>query len=358
MSFHTVITGTGSYLPPRIVTNAAFEQHEFYNPDGTRIDRPAKEIVEKLEAITGIRERRYASPELRSSDIAAIAARQAIEDAGINQEELDQIIVAHNFGDILTGTLQTDILPSVASRVKFSLGIKNVHCIAYDVIFGCPGWIQGLIQADAFFKAGIAQKALVIGTETLSRITDPHDRDAMIFSDGAGASVIEYMHTGGARGMLASAAVTHAQEDTYYLYMGPTYKPGVQDQHLYIKMQGRKIYEYALTHVPIAMKECLDKAGISDIREVKKIFIHQANAKMDEAIIKRLFRLYGLRDYDPDVAPMNIHDFGNSSVATIPTMLDMVRRKQLDDHELHAGDLVLFASVGAGMNINAIAYRY
>ncbi len=354
----TVITGTGAYLPSVVVTNADFENHEFYNEDGTRIDKPTKEIVEKLEGITGIRARRYAKPELRSSDIAAIAAQRAVEDAGIDPETLDQIIVAHNFGDILSGTLQTDILPSIASRIKYSLGIKNVHCIPYDVIFGCPGWIQGLIQADAFFKAGVAKRALVVGTETLARIVDPHDRDAMIFSDGAGATVVEYLDTGGKRGIIASAGISHAQEDTYFLYMGPTNKPDESDKHLYIKMQGRKIYEYALNNVPLAMKECLDRAGVKHISEVNKIFIHQANEKMDEAIVKRLFRLYDVRDYDPEVAPMNIHDFGNSSVATIPTMYDMVRRGQLGDHKLHAGDLVLFASVGAGMNINAVAYRY
>lgn len=356
---NTVITGTGAYLPTEVVTNAAFERHEFYNEDGSRIERPTSDIVGKLEAITGIRERRYAKPELRSSDIAAIAAQRAVEDSGVDPETIDQIIVAHNFGDILSGTLQTDILPSVASRIKYSLGIKNVHCIPYDVIFGCPGWIQGLIQADAFFKAGVAKRALVVGTETLSRIVDPHDRDAMIFSDGAGATVVEYQETGGRRGIIASAGISHAQEDTYYLYMGPTNNPDHPDQqHRYIKMMGRKIYEYALTNVPLAMKECLDRAGVKHISEVSKIFIHQANEKMDEAIIKRLFRMYDVRDYDSNVAPMNIHDFGNSSVATIPTMYDMVRRGQLGEHQLQTGDLVLFASVGAGMNINAVAYRY
>lgn len=355
---HTVIIGTGAYLPTEVVPNSSFEKNEFYNPDGTPIDRPTKEIVDKLESITGIRERRYAKPELRSSDIASIAARRAVEDAGIDPETIDQIIVAHNFGDILSGTLQTDILPSMASRVKYSLGIKNVHCVPYDIIFGCPGWVQGLIQADAFFKAGIAKRALVIGSETLSRIVDPHDRDAMIFSDGAGAAVLEYQPTEGKKGIIASAVISHAQEDTYYLFMGPTNKPDQPDQHLYIKMQGRKIYEYALSHVPTAMKECLDRAGVQHISEVSKIFIHQANEKMDDAIVRRLFRLYNMREYDAQVAPMNIHDFGNSSVATIPTMYDMVRRGQLGDHRLQEGDLVLFASVGAGMNINAVAYRY
>jgi 3-oxoacyl-[acyl-carrier-protein] synthase III len=230
--------------------------------------------------------------------------------------------------------------------------------VPYDVIFGCPGWIQGVIQADAFFKAGIAKKALVIGAETLSRIVDPHDRDAMIFSDGAGATILEYVEEDQKRGILSASVVAHAQEDVFYLYMDHTYKPGVEDPHRYIKMQGRKIYEYALKYVPEAMAETLRKAGVEDIHEVNKIFIHQANEKMDEAIVKRLFRLYGAKDYDPMITPMNIHDLGNSSVATIPTLLDMVYRKDIPGHELHPGDLLLFASVGAGMNINAFAYRY
>lgn len=355
---NTVITGIGSYIPPVEVTNEDFINHEFYTEQGERITAPTSEVVSKLESITGIRARRYARKEQNTSDIAAIAAKRAIEDAGIDPETLDQIILAQNFGDIHAGSLQVDMLPSIASRVKYALGIKNIHCIAYDVIFGCPGWIQGFIQADAYFKAGVARKALVIGADTLSRITDPHDRDAMIFADGAGAVVLEYLDESEKRGVLASAAITHSQEDTYYLKMGGSNKPDLADQQRYIKMQGRKIYEYALKYVPEAMMECLKKAGIEDIHEVKKIFIHQANEKMDEAIIKRLFRLYGARDYDNMVAPMNIHDLGNSSVATIPTLLDMVYRRDIAGQELHPGDILLFASVGAGMNINAITYRY
>jgi 3-oxoacyl-[acyl-carrier-protein] synthase-3 len=355
---NTVITGIGSYIPPVEVTNEDFLHHEFYSEDGQPITAPTSEVVNKLEAITGIRARRYAEKNQNTSDIAAIAARHAIEDAGVDPETIDQIIVAQNFGDMLPGSYQPDMLPSIASRVKYALGIKNIHCVAYDVIFGCPGWIQGFIQADAYFKAGVAKKALVIGADTLSRITDPHDRDAMIFADGAGAVVLEAREEAQKRGVLATAAITHSQEDTYYLKMDGSYKPGQDEKQRYIKMQGRKIYEYALTYVPQAMMECLKKAGVEDIHEVKKIFIHQANEKMDEAIIKRLFRLYGARDYDTMVAPMNIHDLGNSSVATIPTLLDMVYRRVIPGQELNEGDLLLFASVGAGMNINAIAYRY
>jgi 3-oxoacyl-[acyl-carrier-protein] synthase-3 len=121
-------------------------------------------------------------------------------------------------------------------------------------------------------------------------------------------------------------------------------------------MRGRKVYEYAMQFVPLAMKDCLDKAGL-DISDVKKIFIHQANEKMDEGIIKRLYKLYGNNPPPHDLMPMSIHELGNSSVATIPTLFDNVKKGQIEGHGLAKGDVVMFASVGAGMNINAGCYR-
>ena len=121
-------------------------------------------------------------------------------------------------------------------------------------------------------------------------------------------------------------------------------------------MNGRKVYEYAMKHVPVAMKECLDKAGV-DITNLKKVFIHQANEKMDEGIIKAMYKLYGTEPVPKDIMPMSIHKLGNSSVATVPTLFDTVRRGTMGEHTLSEGDIILFASVGAGMNINAVCYR-
>ena len=191
MEFKTIITGSGCFIPPVIKLNQDFAKQEFFNDDSTPITTPTTDIVEKFQQITGIEERRYAADEMNSSEMATIAAKLAIEDSGINPEELDQIIVAQNFGNVIKHTIQTDVLPSLASRVKHDLGIKNPNCVAYDILFGCPGWVQGVIQADTYFKAGVAKKALVIGTETLSRVIDVYDRDSMIFSDGAGATVLE-----------------------------------------------------------------------------------------------------------------------------------------------------------------------
>lgn len=351
----TIITGTGSYIPTEIITNNKFTAHNFYAEDSTHIETAPQEIVEKFSKITGIEERRYAPTDLNTSDIGAIAAKKAIEDSGIDPETLDQIIVAHNFGDVITNTIQMDAVPSLAARIKHSLQIRNPNCVAYDILFGCPGWLQGMIQADAFFKAGIAKKILVIGTETLSRVIDEYDRDSMIFSDGAGACILEWKDAGNS-GILSSASVSHSMDEAFYIYMGPSYLPDSDPKVRYIKMKGRKVYEYAMKHVAEAMKNCLDKAGIG-IGQLKKIFIHQANEKMDEAIVKVLYKLYGLKEFPKDIMPMSIHWLGNSSVATVPTLYDLVMKEQIEDHALDKGDIILFASVGAGMNINAVCYR-
>ncbi len=353
----TIITGCGSYIPAVRQTNEDFARHIFYSEDRKPLDKEPEEIARKFREITGIYERRYVAPELNTSDIGAEAARLAIADAGIDPESIDQIIVAHNFGNVIKHTIQTDAVPSLASRIKHTLGIRNPNCIAYDILFGCPGWLQGVIQADAFFKAGIARTALVIGAETLSRVIDLHDRDSMIFSDGAGATMLEYRDTtDDGPGILSASAQTHALDEVSYINMGQSYFPGSDERVRYIKMKGRKVYEYAMTHVPAAMKECFEKTGLP-ITSLKKVFIHQANEKMDEGIIKRLFQLYGIREIPEHIMPMSIHWLGNSSVATIPTLYDLVMKHQVADQSLHPGDVILFASVGAGMNINAVCYR-
>lgn len=355
--FRTVIIGTGCYIPTIVKTNRDFTIHDFYAEDNERIPSPPQEIVKKFQEITGIEERRYAPTELNTSDIALMAARKAIEDARIDPETIDQIIMAHNFGNVHKHTIQTDVLPALGSRVKNGLGIKNPACIPYDLFFGCPGWLQGLIHADAFFKAGVARRALIIGAETLSRVIDMYDRDSMIFSDGAGACVAEWKEVDeNGSGMLSASVQSHCGDETYYLHLGKSNFPHSDPRIRYIKMKGRKIYEYAVKHVPLAMKECMEKSGVN-ISDLKKVFLHQANEKMDEAIIKMMCRLYGMRDVPQEMMPMNIHKLGNSSVATIPTLFDMVRRNQLDGHKLEPGDVIMFASVGAGMNINAVCYR-
>ena len=348
------ITGTGRYIPSIITKNEDFLEHEFLGTDGSTFANENAVIIEKFKSITGISERRYAKPELKTSDLGYLAAEKAIEDAKIDKEELDYIIFAHNFGDLTVGKTQGDTLPSLATRVKHLLKIKNPKCVAYDMLFGCPGWIEAVIQANAFIKSGMAKKCLVIGGETLSRVLDDHDRDSMIYSDGAGAAIIEADPNSGE--ILAHTSVTRANGEAYYLFFDKTYNNEEGSDTRYIKMHGRKIYEFACTHVPQAMADCLNESGRS-IDEVKKVFIHQANEKMDEAILKRFYRLYN-KEVPEGVMPMSIHKLGNSSVATIPTLFDLVRKGEFQNHEVKEGDVIIFASVGAGMNINAIVYKY
>ena len=175
------------------------------------------------------------------------------------------------------------------------------------------------------------------------------------WSDGAGACIVE-KNDGQESGILSHATQTFAKDEAYHLFFGNSFDANQDKDVRYIKMHGRKIYEFALNNVPLAMQSALDKSGIP-IEEVKKIFIHQANEKMDEAIIKRFFRLYKI-PIPEDVMPMSIHKLGNSSVATVPTLLDMVIKGNIENQELHKGDVIILASVGAGMNINAIVYRY
>lgn len=353
----SVITGTGCYIPPVVKTNLDFTHQQFYGEDQLPITTNPIEVVEKFEKITGINERRYAAAGMDASDMAVLAADSALKDAGCDPETIDQIIVAHNFGNVQESTIQTDVLPALASRVKHALNIKNPNCIPYDILFGCPGWIQGVIQADAYFKSGLAKKCLVIGTETLSRVLDHSDRDSMIFSDGAGACILEAKPAAeGESGILSTAALAHCIDEVNYLHFGKSNLPDSDPNVRYIKMKGRKVFEYAMRYVPQAMKDCVDKSGV-DIQDIKKVFIHQANEKMDEGIIKALYKLYDGIAVPENIMPMSIHKLGNSSVATVPTLFDMVRKGQMEQHQLHPGDVVLFASVGAGMNINAFCYR-
>ena len=348
------ITGTGSYIPEIVQDNSKFLDRNFFDNEGNRIETKNEEIIEKFQKITGIRERRYAKDELNTSDIAYLAAKEAIINSKVDPEKIDYIILAHNFGNANNDSTQVDVFPSLAVRVKNLLKIKNPKCVAYDILFGCPGWLEGIIQGYGFIKAGMAERCLVIGADTLSRVVDVNDRDSMIFADGAGATIIEKTEEKG--GILSHNTASYTDDEVFYLFYGKSYNPQADEKTKYIKMRGRKVYEFALTNVPSAMKECLDLAN-TDISEIKKILIHQANAKMDDAIVKRLYKLFN-EESPEKIMPLTVDRFGNSSVATVPTMFDLIIRNKLGDHKIEKGDKIIFASVGAGMHINAMVYQY
>jgi 3-oxoacyl-[acyl-carrier-protein] synthase-3 len=350
---NSIITGTGSYIPLVKVPNRQFLENEFYQADGTKIPKANEDIVNKLQEITCIRERRYVEDDLSTSDMAYLAAEAALK--GIDREELDYIIVGQNFGDVKKDNITPDMVPTIAARVKHKLRIKNPYTVAYDIPFGCPGWLQGMITADYYIKSGEAKKVMVIGAETLSRVSDPHDVDCMIYSDGAGATVMEASENDG--GVLSHVTRSDTYDNAYLLTVGKSYGSSRNRNELFIKMQGHEIYKYAVRTVPQVVQQSLDKAGLT-LSDVKKILIHQANQKMDEAILERLFKLYRTDNVPENIMPMTISWLGNSSVATLPTMLDLLQKGKLENHNrLQSGDIVVFASVGAGMNINSMVYK-
>lgn len=355
-NIYSVIKGTGSYIPSKVIGGDHFMESSFFD-NGVKLDKDNAEIISKFSEITEIVERRYADDHLVNSDIAAIAAERALENAAIDPETLDHIIFCHNFGDVKPGSNRMDILPALAAKVKQMLNIKNPDCVAYDIIFGCPGWVQGVIQADYLIKSGDAKRVLVIGSETLSRIIDPHDRDSMIFSDGAGAVIFEGQESAVPIGILAHKTQTFAVDYASLLIMGSSNNPQEDNGNTYLKMNGRKLYEFAVTNVPQVVKMAIDKSGVP-IDQVKMVFIHQANGKMDHAIMKRLFKLYQKDVIPENLVPMTISWLGNSSVATVPTLLDLVLNDQVDGYSILAGDYAVFASVGAGMHINAFVYKF
>jgi 3-oxoacyl-[acyl-carrier-protein] synthase-3 len=353
---HPIITGSGRYVPNQVKKNEDFLQNDFYDASINLIDKTNEEIIQKFMEITGIKERRYLTADQVNSDIGFLASNNAIENAKINKEELDYIIVAHNFGDVSNDNPQTDIMPSIASRIKQKLEIKNPDTVAYDIIFGCPGWIQAMIQANYYIKSGDAKKILVVGTDTLSRLADPYDRDGMIYSDGAGAVIVEASGNEQPVGMLAHKTRSDALEESYYMWMGESFYPGHKDKNLYVKMNGRKVFEYAMKYVPQLVKDTLEKADVS-LTDVKRVLIHQANEKMDKGMLQRLFKLYGKKEIPDNIMPMTISELGNNSVGTIPILYDLLMEGHFEDNIPASGDHIVFVSVGAGMNINCFVYR-
>jgi 3-oxoacyl-[acyl-carrier-protein] synthase-3 len=353
---YSIILGSGSYVPTRRILNADFLQHTFYDQQGLRLEKMNEVIIQQFEQITGIRERRYVTDDLVTSDIAFFAAREALASAQIDGESLDYIIVAHNFGDIRADNPRSEFVPALASRVKHALGITNPNTIVYDLPFGCAGWLQGVIQADFYIRSGSAKKVMVVGAETLSRICDPHDRDSMIYSDGAGAVILGPTKSAVPVGILAHCTRSYTDELAYVLKMDRSSNSDYESDRLFLKMQGRKLYEQALKLVPTVIKDCIDKAGLS-IADIDKVLIHQANNKMDEAILKNLYALYEKAAIPDYVMPMTISWLGNSSVATLPTLYDLFSKGQLVHQQITNGRTLVFASVGAGVNMNSVIYK-
>ena len=358
-AIYSVITGSGSYIPENNIKNSDFLSHEFYEQNGEKIRKENSEIIDKFLEITTIEERRHVKEDLKTSDIAFFAAEKAIAAGRVDKEELDYIILAHNFGDVSQTNKQVDIVPTLAARVKEKLQIENPFCVAYDVPFGCPGWLQGLIQADYYIKSGDAKKILVVGAEILSRVSDPHDRDSMLYADGAGAVIVEAVESDTPVGIVGHKTRSDTLHHAKMLHMSPSNNPDYHNKDEYfLKMFGRKLYQYALEFFHPWGKNHLDDKNMH-VSDIDKVLIHQANGKMDDAILERLFKLYDIKEVNiPQYTmPMTISWLGNTSVATLPTLWDLLMKNEIKSNELTPGKNIVFASVGAGMNINAVIYK-
>jgi len=352
----SVIIGSGSFIPSRRITNDDFLGNSFYDNNGRKLVKPGSEIIKKFSEITGILERRYVDNDIVTSDIAHKAAKNALDSSGIDPETLDQIIVAHNFGDIKEENRRSEFVPALASRVKNKLNIKNSNTVCYDLPFGCAGWLQGVIQADIYLGALAARRVMIIGSETLSRICDPHDRDSMIYSDGAGAIILEGREVSKPSGILSHSSHTYTKDQTYTLRMDNSNNPDYPMDNIFLKMNGHSLYEFALKKVPEVIKESIEKAGLL-LNQIHKVLLHQANFKMLNSILTRLFGLYDIDKVPENILPTTIQWLGNSSVATLPTLYDLFSKDKLQDHKIKSGGYLVFASVGAGVNINSMVYR-
>jgi 3-oxoacyl-[acyl-carrier-protein] synthase-3 len=355
---YTKIIGTGSYLPPKIIDNEYFMNYQFYDPVKKElIDKSNEEIITKFREITNIEQRRYVSENQVTSDIAAKAIEDACHSAGINKEDLDFIIIAHNFGDIYDGNVRSDMLPGIANKVKMKMHIKNPSCFCHDVISGCPGWTQGMIIADLYIKSGFMKVGAVVGADVLSRISDPHDRDSMIYADGAGATIVKAVESDSPTGILSYSLRSDSVNYAHLLTLGYSNNPDMDGNELWVKMFGHKIYIYAIKKVPGVVRDSIEKAGL-ELEDINKILIHQANEKMDEAILKGIFKLYGKQHIPEGIMPMSIRELGNSSTATVPTLLDLIVKGKIDGQQIKTDDYLVLCSVGAGMNINSIVYKW
>lgn len=321
------ITGTGSYVPEKVMTNFDFEK--FMDTSD-----------EWIRTRTGIRERHIAADDENTSDLATKAAERALEMAGVKPEELDGIIL---------GTITGDYpWPATACIVQANLGAVNAS--AHDVSAACSGFLYALSSATDRIQAGNAKKMLVIGAEVLTRIIDWEDRNTCIlFGDGAGAVVLEAQE--GEHGVLS----THLHTDGNQLEL--LYQPGfstkfvpsveaIENKNYFLKMQGNEVFKVAVRSLTEVAEEALEANGMTS-KDVNMLIPHQANIRILEATAKRL-KLLDERTY------INVDRFGNTSGATIPLALDEVNRAG----RLKEGDIVLFNAFGGGFTWASALIRW
>lgn len=314
----TRIIGTGSAVPEQVVTNED-------------LARFVDTSDEWIRTRTGIKERRIASAESGTSDLAIQAAKEALINAGVSAEELDIIILATSSADCC--------FPSGACEVQAAIGAYRAA--AFDLSAACSGFVYALNTIHGFFKAGIYRTGLVIGADTLSKLIDWNDRGTcVLFGDGAGAAVVRAEEKGilhmtmGADGTRGDALECGGRTTGNFL-------TGKKPELGYMTMDGQEVFKFAVKTVPEAIKQVLEESG-TDIEEIKYFILHQANYRIFESIAKRL-------KIPMEKFPTNLERFGNTSGATIPILLDEMNR----EGKLQRGDKLVLAGFGAGLTWGA-----
>ena len=321
----TRIAGTGHFLPKNVVTN----------DDLSKIMDTSDEWISSR---TGIRERRLATEETTAS-MSAEAAKLALEDAGVDAQDIDSILVATVSADHMT--------PSTACEVQAAIGADRA--VAFDINAACSGFLFALQMADMYIKQGVYKKALIIGAETLSKIMDWNDRSTcVLFGDGAGAAVVcatederqglasISLGSDGAKGMVL-AGINRLNNNPYVKNdIGPHY----------IHMDGQEVYKFAVTTVPASIEQVLDEAGLT-CEDIKYFVLHQANIRILQSVSKRL-------KVSMDKFPISLDHCGNMSAASVPVLLDEVNRKGM----LEKGDKIVLAGFGGGLTWGACVIEW
>jgi 3-oxoacyl-[acyl-carrier-protein] synthase-3 len=320
------ITGVGAYVPDRVLTNADLER---------MVDTNDEWIVER----TGIRERRIAADSEAASDLALPACRQALERAGLQGEEIDYLVVATATPDML--------FPATSCIVADELGASSAA--AYDLLAGCSGFVYALAQAYGAVAGGLSERALVVGSETLSKITNWNDRGTcIIFGDGAGAAVVERVDEGGFEGFELGADGSRGPD--LCVPAGGSRMPATAEnlaqEAQFIKMNGREVFRFATRIMVTSARELLDRCGF-ELDDVDLYVPHQANKRIIDHAAKDL----GLPD---DKIVLNIDRYGNTSSASIPLAL----AEAADDGRLDVGSVVLMSAVGAGLTWGSVVMTW
>ena len=325
MSIYSRILGTGSYLPPKRLTNADLAAELAQQG----VETSDEWIVER----TGIRARHFAAPDVASSDLAAEAGRRAIEAAGIKATDLDLIIVATSTPDM--------VFPSTATMVQNKLGTAG--CPAFDVQAVCSGFIYALTVADSMIRAGSAKTALVIGAEVFSRILDFKDRTTcVLFGDGAGAVVIGASDQ---PGILATDIHADGKHRDILCVPGHVSGGNVLGDPV-LKMDGQAVFKLAVGVLEETARASLAKAGLQD-SDIDWLIPHQANIRIMQSTAKKL-------KMPAEKVVVTVDQHGNTSAASIPLALDVAVR----DGRIQRGQRLMLEGVGGGFTWGSVLVKY